>query len=70
MGKPGWTQLVLALPIAGMGFYCALTTKPGEKRRGSVKYTLMEYARSSGWIFAIGGSVLVLRILFILLSGR
>jgi len=68
MGKPGWLQFVMALAIAGIGFYHALTVKPGSREPKSARYILKNYAFTAGWIAAIGGSILALRILLLILK--
>ena len=62
---PGPTQLAIAVSVALIGFYHAFTVKPTGDRK-SYQFLLKEHARSVGWIAAIGGTLLTLRILFLL----
>jgi hypothetical protein len=70
MSKPGWLEFLIAVAVACIGFYHALKVKPSQYRRGSVQFTLMNYAHSAGWIAGIGGSLGALRILWLILSRK
>ena len=70
MSRPGWLEFSMAVILAGMGFYYALTIKPTDYKRGSAQFTLMNYAHSAGWIAAIGGSLLAVRIIFLIVNRK
>ena len=69
MGKPGWLLFALSVAMASMGFYYAITVKPGKRDPKSYRYILKNYARTAGWIAGIGGAILAVRILLLILKG-
>ncbi len=66
--------LVFALGMSAFGFYYGLTTKLGERRADTdpvgLAFRLRRFAKVTGWMFAIGGLIVALRILLMLLNGQ
>ena len=67
-----WWHFLLAIAFSVFGFHTALTTDVGERPPTEqavalIGFRLRQFARNCGWMFAIGGLLGALRILFTLL---
>jgi hypothetical protein len=69
-----WMHLVFALGLSSFGFYYGLTTKLGQRHAdrdpAGLIFRLRRFAKIGGWMFAIGGLIGAIRILFMLLDAQ
>jgi hypothetical protein len=63
-----WQALVFSVSMSAFGFWMALTTKLGRipEDPAGIAFNLKLYAKGGGWIFAIGGIFVALRIIGLL----
>ena len=64
-----WQSLIECVAMAAAALWIALTTKVGEKTDPvDLGYTLRRYAKTSGWIIAVGSALAAIHLLLILLG--
>jgi hypothetical protein len=67
-----WWHLAFAFGVSVFGLYYALTTKLGQRRPShdpaGFVFNLRLYVKLCGWIFAIGGLIGTIQILFMLID--
>src|SRR3989338_8055024 len=63
-----WQALMFSLSMSAFGFWMGLTTKLRRipEDPAGIAYSLKLYAKGGGWIFAIGGIIVALRIIGLL----
>lgn len=65
-----WQSLIFAISMSAVGFWMALKTRPRRipEDPAQISYNLLLYAKGGGWIFAVGGILVALRIISLLQS--
>ena len=69
-GKLTWWQiLVFSTTLSICGYYFALAPDRPDRRRDGTQTRSVDFVRGKGWIFLVGGVLLVLRSIIALLNG-